>query len=325
MAGVALILATFGESAAAIRSSEGLAESLREIDADSGPLMVASLVQAVGWMLLAVPLVLLFKAAAARASRVRTGLLGVVIIAPLFLAVGSVLGAIAVTEAASDFTRDGPAAIDRCAERKASLEQGGGKAGQEAGGAGDATRNDAKAGNGDARADGKAEPAANLIADCEEEVAREERTTTSVAGIETGVGLAGLLGFTIALVYTALWGLRTGLLTRFWGSLGIALGVVFSFFTLFTLAWFIYLGLLLAGWVPGGRPPAWAAGEARPWPKGGPLFGGDRDRGDQGDGVIDGQAEEMPSDESGTPTGIPEETGGADPGEAPRKRKKRDA
>ena len=302
--GVALILATFGESAAAIRSSEGLAEALREVHADSGPLLIASLVQALGWILLAVPLVVLFRAASARSTRMRTGLIGVVIVGPLFLAVGSVLGALAVTEAADAFTQDGPAAIERCVERKSEANQGQGGA-----------ANDGPAADRDA------------VADCEEQVARDERTSTSVAGGETGFGLAGLLGFTIAVVYTALWTLRTGLLTRFWGSLGIALGAVFSFFTLFTLAWFIYVGLLLAGWVPCGRPPAWASGEARPWPKGGPLFGGGKGDGDSDDGVIEGEAEELPADHDQAPGSpeLPEPADHGQAGEPPRKRKKRDS
>jgi hypothetical protein len=270
--------------------------------------VIGSLVQAVGWLLLSVPLVLLFKAAAARATRVRTGLLGVVIIAPIFLAAGSILGAVALTEAAGDFTRDGPAAIDRCVERKKSLAEGSGKANA----------------NEEGKANANEASDRQLVADCEEQTARDERTSTSVAGIETGFGLAGLLGFTIAVVYTALWSLRTGLLSRFWGSLGIALGVVFSFFTLFTLAWFIDLGLLLAGWVPGGRPPAWAAGEARPWPKGGPLFGGGRE--DEGaDGVIEGEAEEVVVEEPPEPGELPSGGQGESAGGPLRKRKKRDS
>ena len=68
--------------------------------------------------------------------------------------------------------------------------------------------------------------------------------------------------------YTALYGMRTGLLTRFWGSLGMALGAVsfFPVFFQFAVLWFVYLGLLIVGRVPGGRPPAWAAGEPVPWP-----------------------------------------------------------
>ena len=69
--------------------------------------------------------------------------------------------------------------------------------------------------------------------------------------------------------------MRTGLLTRFWGSLGMALGVAALLLLVqFTMIWFIYFGLLLLGRLPGGRPPAWAAGEAIPWPTPGEKAGG---------------------------------------------------
>ena len=60
--------------------------------------------------------------------------------------------------------------------------------------------------------------------------------------------------------------MRTGLLTRFWGSLGMALGAASFIFFQFALLWFVYLGLLLLGWRSRRQPPAWAAGEAIPWP-----------------------------------------------------------
>jgi len=86
----------------------------------------------------------------------------------------------------------------------------------------------------------------------------------SVAGIS---GLIGAFGFLIAMAYTSLHAMRSGLLTRFWGSLGIALGAISLLpFPPFYFLWFIYLGLLLLGKLPGGRPPAWAAGQAIPWP-----------------------------------------------------------
>ena len=46
----------------------------------------------------------------------------------------------------------------------------------------------------------------------------------------------------------------------------MALGAVSFIFFQFALLWFVYLAFLLLGRVPGGRPPAWAAGEAIPWP-----------------------------------------------------------
>ncbi|HEY3491512.1 MAG TPA: hypothetical protein VGK43_01085, partial [Solirubrobacterales bacterium] len=49
--------------------------------------------------------------------------------------------------------------------------------------------------------------------------------------------------------------------------LGMALGVAALFGLLpFVLLWFLYFGVLLLDRLPGGRPPAWAAGEAIPWP-----------------------------------------------------------
>lgn len=315
--GVALILATFGDSAAAVRTGAGIADSLREVDADPGRIVIASILQALGWILLAVPLVYLFKATELRASRVRKGLIGLVVVAPLFLAVGSILSAVTLTGAASDFVATPASEYSECIQEKQSAPGETGSGGQSDSGGDGATGDQGEQG-------GEGLTRAEATTECEDETARELRTTTSLSGFETGFGLAGLLGFTIAVVYTSLWGLRTGLLTRFWGSLGIALGAVFVFFTLFTLVWFVYLGFLLAGWVPGGRPPAWASGEAEPWPKGGSLFGG-RPPEDESpnagqetfDGdVIEGEAEELP--EAGE---LPK----GDPPPELRKRKKRDS
>jgi hypothetical protein len=46
-------------------------------------------------------------------------------------------------------------------------------------------------------------------------------------------------------------------------ALGIA---VLIGFVILALVWFLYLGLLFLGKLPNGRPPAWEAGEAVPWP-----------------------------------------------------------
>ena len=62
--------------------------------------------------------------------------------------------------------------------------------------------------------------------------------------------------------------MRTGLLTPLLGLAGDGAGVAFLLGPLFLVAlvWFVYFGLLCSGSSPGGRPPAWAAGEAIPWP-----------------------------------------------------------
>jgi hypothetical protein len=90
---------------------------------------------------------------------------------------------------------------------------------------------------------------------------------SNLRGLSVGLGLGGAIGLGFGALYAALWAMRTGLMARFWGSLGMAVGAVFVFLPFVFLIWAIYLGLLLAGWLPRGRPPAWAAAEAMPWPK----------------------------------------------------------
>lgn len=100
-------------------------------------------------------------------------------------------------------------------------------------------------------------------------VASDALTHASLRNLAAGLALAGRFGLAAAIFYTCLHAMRVGLLTRLWGSLGMALGaasfVIATFFFL-TLLWFVYLAFLLIGRIPGGRPPAWESGEAIPWP-----------------------------------------------------------
>jgi hypothetical protein len=117
-------------------------------------------------------------------------------------------------------------------------------------------------------------------------------------GLQTAAGLLlpGMLALIFSLIYTPLWGVRTGLLTRFFGTLGMALGASLLFILqialLAVLCWLLYFGLLLFGRVPAGRPPAWDAGEAIPWPTPGeePVAAAAGANGD----VVEGDATEIP-------------------------------
>jgi hypothetical protein len=101
----------------------------------------------------------------------------------------------------------------------------------------------------------------------EDDAASEARAEASLAPLATGFGLAGALGLVVALFYTCLWAMRTGLLSRFWGSLGMALGIATLVgLIFFLLIWLVYFALLVVGKVPNGKPPAWERGEAVPWP-----------------------------------------------------------
>jgi hypothetical protein len=91
-----------------------------------------------------------------------------------------------------------------------------------------------------------------------------------VAG--TIIGQLGIFGLAAALVLVALGAMRVGLLTRFVGVLGALVGVlqilgpVSSASFIVTAFWLAMVGALFLGRWPSGLPPAWEAGEARPWP-----------------------------------------------------------
>jgi hypothetical protein len=67
-------------------------------------------------------------------------------------------------------------------------------------------------------------------------------------------------------VLASLAAMRVGLLTRFMGVLGIMSGVGLLLGLPLMVFWLIAVGVLFLGRWPGGLPPAWDAGEARPWP-----------------------------------------------------------
>jgi hypothetical protein len=175
-----------------------------------------------------------------------------VLAAPLALAVAAVLNGVAAKEAASDFTAG-----------KSSTTLSVREAGKEC----DAERKEDGAGFSKEFGRGAA-----AVSHCATEKREDDEATNAISDasmrkVAEGLRLGGALALAFALVYSCLNALRAGLLTRFWGSLGIALGVAAGLGLFqFTLLWFVYFGLLVAGWVPGGRPPAWAAGEAIPWP-----------------------------------------------------------
>ncbi len=105
-------------------------------------------------------------------------------------------------------------------------------------------------------------------------------TQSTVLEITEYLGLVGGLALAAGMVVVTLGTTRTGLTARWMMYLGIFAALLA--FTPFGLAlgevqqlipafWMVSLGILLIGRWPGGDPPAWAAGEARPWPSQGQL------------------------------------------------------
>jgi hypothetical protein len=102
-----------------------------------------------------------------------------------------------------------------------------------------------------------------------EDVIRDQ----ALLGPSTGLFFAGLIALAVGVIYTSLWAMRVGLVTRFLGTFGMALGaaaVLFllqPFMVIGLMLWGVWLGLIYLGKVPSGPPPAWEAGEAVPWPR----------------------------------------------------------
>lgn len=222
LAAVGFVLAAVLVASQAVGASDGDSELLRNVDQHRTAQMISSILQAIGVGLLAAPLYYLFRAANARSDAMRGQLVGVVVAAPLFLAVLAILSGVSTLSAATDF-------VDNDVPRLIAHGVG-------------------------------------LSSERANEVAGDAITAAPLRPLAAGFGLGGQLGFVIAMFYTCLHSMRVGLLPRFWGSLGMALGAVSFIFFQFALLWFVYLGILLIGRVPGGRPPAWESGEAEPWP-----------------------------------------------------------
>jgi len=216
-------------------SGDGEADALRSVDAHAGNVTLTSLMPALAFLLFAIPLVYLFRAARARSERVRPAIIVLLVAAPILVAAGTVLYGQAREEAAESFV---------AGEAKPTIS--------------------AK----DVKDECEGE---KPLAACEKEKREDDAATGAISDASltptaTVVSLGGGLLFAIGLFYTCLWAMRTGLLSRFWGSLGMALGIAILIgFAIFAIVWFVYLGLLYLGLLPGGKPPAWEAGEARPW------------------------------------------------------------
>jgi hypothetical protein len=99
---------------------------------------------------------------------------------------------------------------------------------------------------------------------------RAIRTGTALT-VDTYLNLPVALAFGAGVVMVSMNIMRTGLVTRFMGILGCIVGVLYILplsqsLSILTVFWLIALGTLLMGRWPSGDPPAWEAGEARPWP-----------------------------------------------------------
>jgi hypothetical protein len=279
-------------------------EGLREAHDKSSSIWLSGAATAIGYALLTVPLLYLFRAVEGRSERVRGQFVGLVVVGPLLLGIAG-LGLAAGTQEAANTYLDGKAdsTLTPKQARAECVED----------------RKEKGAKDFAGEYEGEGGPAGQLAA-CQSQKREEDRASnaikdSSVVTISQFLGFAGGLSLVVALFYTGLWSLRTGLLSRFWGSLGMAVGVAALIgLTPLALLWFAYLGFLILGRVPGGKPPAWGAGEAIPWPTPGEKVAAELEGPTEDGGpAADGPDDPPPS------AGAPEGAGGER-----RKRKQRD-
>lgn len=237
-------------------SGEANFEGLEEAHENGSLVWLSGIATGLGYLLLGPPLFFLFRAVQARSERVRGQLLGLVVLGPLLLGIAGIVLAGGTQEAANTYvegkSKPASSAVKEAPEEcKEELEDKGKKEFAE---------------------DFPGKPGSTATKACEAKKLEESKASEAIkdsglVGLAQWAGLAGGLALVASLFYCGLWAMRTGLLSRFWGSLGMAVGVAALLgLSPFVLVWFLYLGLLLIGKVPGGKPPAWEAGEAVPWP-----------------------------------------------------------
>jgi hypothetical protein len=300
--GAALLYAVgFALGRVDLPSAENDAELLELFDEHSGRLLGSQVVQGLAIGLFAVPLFFLFRSAAGRSERVRGAMIGFAFIGPVLYAVSAAILASGLNGASGEFVERAPA-VEQEARQQAEAEQA----------------------EGGGEAEDEGETPDEAVDEARDDLATDVIEESGTADVGASLRVPAILGLIIGLVYIPLWAMRTGLLTRFWATLGMALGVSLVFLGLIGLLalvlWFLALGLMLAGRWPGGLPPAWAEGRAIPWLRPGEEPG----EGGPG-GAVEGSGRELaepPLPDEG-PAGEREVEGEA-PGETQgRRRKKR--
>jgi MFS family permease len=208
-------------------------------------------------ILLFIPLLyVLIRSVVGRTERVRRGMVALAFVGPVLFAVSGFLVASGLSDVADQFVEQAPAKEQQARERAQSPPQSG-KA---------TTTPQATTTSPQTTTTPTPEQAANTARD---DLADDLIDDSGLLQAGSLLRFIGLITFVFALIYIPLWAMRTGLLTRFWAMLGLALGVSLLLVPvgIFGLVlWFAAVGLMLARWWPGALPPAWDAGVAVPWP-----------------------------------------------------------
>jgi hypothetical protein len=279
-------------------------------------------------VLLFIPLLyVLIKAAQGRTERIRRWMVLLAFVGPILFAVSGLMVAIGLSDVSDKFVKQAPAK-ERQAREQATAAQA--TAGQAQGGGKQTGTTTAATSTTSSTSTTTTQPATTTpltpdqaAAKARRDLAKDLLDDSTLLQVGSLLRFVGLLAFVFALIYIPLWAARTGLLTRFWAYLGLALGISLLLVPvgIFGLVlWFAAVGLMLARWWPTPLPAAWDEGIAIPWPRRGDL--GPPPEEEEGGAKIDGsgrQVSEQSLPDNGDAPEEPTET----QGQRRKKRKRR--
>jgi hypothetical protein len=318
------------------------AERLSKFHDHSTQLIFAQgVLPAIAFLLFTPLLYVLFKSAIGRTERIRRGMIVFAFIGPVLFALSSLFLAAGLNDVSGKFVDQLPAKEQQARERAAAAQAAAAKGGlgqQPTPAAKGQTTTTTPSGTGTAGSTTtspkpQAAPATPRTPEQAASVARDNLANDLIDNsglLQTGslVRLIGFVSLLFAMIYIPLWAMRTGLLTRFWATLGMALAVsllLVPFGIVGLVLWFAVIGLMLGGWWPRPLPPAWDAGEAIPWPRPGEDIGPPVEERASSD-TVEGSGRELSEQrlpQNGGPEKAPEQPSGETPGQRRKKRKRR--
>ena len=338
LAAAFLIAGSFAVRTVGIPSADNSAEQLLLYQDHAGQLLAAAVISSLGIAMVAIPLHFLFRSALYRAPRMRAFLGALTIIGPIFIAIQGTLISFALDDAS-----DGVAAKLPGVEAKARQAAAQGAPARSDNGVStvsttvtQTTTATTTTPKGTPTTTTTTEtipkgactkPVDDCVDDARNDLVDNEVRDTSLYAPAQITGIFGSLALIAGGIYTLIWTMRTGLLTRFMATIGMifiaSLLLVPQLGPLGLVLWFAVLGLMLVGrWVRP-LPPAWQAAEAIPWPRAGEDIGPPVER--PPSGTVEGSGREVSErplpDEPADPADGP--TLGETQGQRRKKRKRR--
>jgi hypothetical protein len=300
------------------------AERLTEFHQHSTQLVIGQGVLIGIGLLFFIPLLyVLIRSAQGRSERIPRAMVALAFVGPILFSVSGFVVALGLNDAASKFVEQAPAKEQQARQQAEAAP----KPTTTTTTRKTTTTSSTSTGQGSTTTQGATTTTttpAQAVTKARDDLASHVIDDTTILQVGSLVRFLGLLTLVFAMVYIPLWAMRTGLLTRFWGTLGLALGVSIILVPvgIFGLVlWFAAVGLQIAGWWPGPLPPAWAEGKAvPPPPRGGGLGPPVAER----EGALEGsgrEVSEQPLPENGASAAEPEQ--GETQGQRRKKRKRR--